>query len=147
MKSIMGKYKDDEPDGLWRQWNGDGQQSLEKTFDADAAAEANNDSSIDLFGGEDADVGESIEFESAEDGSIESMLDRGEGSRDLEPDSHEDEKRSSNGTDMLEDISPAEMESEELPLPNAAAREDSSARFKEPKQTTEEEDQFFRISF
>jgi len=56
MKSIMGQYKDDQADGLWRQWDEDGTQTREKDFDAAAEAEA----SIDLFGQEDEGVGESI---------------------------------------------------------------------------------------
>jgi len=86
MKSIMGHYKQDEADGVWRQWDQDGQQTREKTFDAEAAAQAREESSIDLFAGEDSDAGESIDLELAEDGAMASMLDEGE----EEPDSDED---------------------------------------------------------
>ena len=57
--------------------------------------------------------------------------------------------RGSQGTDSLEDMSPAEMESEELPSPGAAAEDDSSAiRLQVPGQATEEDaDEFFQISF
>ena len=145
MKSIMGHYKQDEADGVWRQWDQDGQQTREKTFDADAALQDFEESSIDLFAGEDSDDDESIDLELAEDGAMESMLDDGE----EETDSDEDSKRSSQGTDSLEDISPAEMEGEELPLPGAGADDDSSAvRLHGPGQATEEDaDEFFQISF
>ena len=145
MKSIMGHYKQDEADGVWRQWDPDGKQTREKTFDGEAAAQAREESSIDLFAGEDSDAGESIDLELAEDGAMASMLDEGE----EEPDSDQDSERSSQGTDSLEDISPAEMESEELPSPGAGADEDSSViRLQGPGQTTEEEvEEFFQISF
>lgn len=123
MKSIMGQYKEDEPDGLWRQWDENGQQTREKTFDADAEAQAREERSIDLFAGEDTDVGKSIEFEMADDGSMNSTLDDG----DTESDSNDDGESSSRGTDSLEDISPAEMEGEELPSPANSADEGSSA--------------------
>jgi antitoxin component YwqK of YwqJK toxin-antitoxin module len=141
MKSIMGQYKEDEADGLWRQWDQDGQQTREKTFDAAAAAQARGQSSIDLFAGEDA--GEAIDFEMAEDGSVQSMIDEGDAESD------ENSKRGSQGTDSLEDISPAEMEGEELPSPGSSADEGSSAiRLQGPGQATEEETgQFFQISF
>ena len=145
MKSIMGQYKEDEADGMWRQWDQDGKQTREKTFDAAATAQAREDSSIDLFAGEDTDIGESIDFEMAEDGSMKSMLDDG----DADSDSNEEKMRGSQGTDSLEDISPAEMESEELPSPDAAAEDDTSAiRLQVPGQATEEDaDEFFQISF
>ena len=145
MKSIMGHYKQDEADGVWRQWDQDGQQTREKTFDAEAALQDLEESSIDLFAGEDSDAGESIDLELAEDGAMASMLDDGE----EEPDADEDSKRSSQGTDSLEDISPVEMEGEELPLPGAGADDDSSAiRLRGPGQPTEEDaEEFFQISF
>ena len=148
MKSIMGHYRQDQADGVWRQWDQDGQQTREKTFDADDALQDLEESSIDLFAGEDDDAGESIDLEVVEDGSIGSMLDEG----DAESDANEDTERSLQGTDSLEDISPAEMEGEELPLPGAAsaeAEENSSAvRLHGPGQAREEEvDEFFQISF
>lgn len=141
MKSIMGQYKDDQADGLWRQWDEDGTQTREKDFDAAAEAEA----SIDLFGQEDEGVGESINIDWAEDGSMKSMLSEGdEGSS-----ANEDQERGSLGTETLEDILPAEMEGEELPSPDAANGDDSSVlRLKGPGQPTEEQvDQFFQTGF
>ena len=76
---------------------------------------------------------------------MESMLDDG----GEESDSNEDSERSLQGTESLEDISPAEMEGEELPSPNAEVEDSSSAvRLHGPGQATEEEvDEFFQISF
>jgi len=141
MKSIMGQYKDDHADGLWRQWDEDGVRTREKNFDAEAAAEA----SIDLFGGKDTDVGESIDLESAEDGSMQSMLN----DRDVDADLDEDGSQDSKGTESLEDISPAEMEGEELPSPGADRSDDSSVlRLQGPRQPTDEQvDLFFQIGF
>jgi antitoxin component YwqK of YwqJK toxin-antitoxin module len=138
MKSIVGQYKDDQPDGLWRQWDENGVQTREKTFDADAA-------SIDLFGAEDADVGESIDFDSGEDGSMQSMLD----DNDATSESNEDRERGSKGTESLEDISPVEMEGEKLPSPADAKGDDSSVlRLQGPLQTTDQQaDKFFQIGF
>lgn len=141
MKSIMGQYKQDEADGLWRQWDQDGTQTREKTFDADAAVE----SSIDLFANEDADSGKPIDYEMAEDGSMKSMLDVG----DIESGSKGDSDSSSQGTDSLEDISPAEMDSEELPSPADSTDEGSSAiRLNGSGHITDEQvDRFFQTSF
>jgi len=152
MKSIMGQYKEDEPDGVWRQWDLDGKLTREKTFDGDAAAESSlddgsDDSSIDLFGNEAADAGESIGLEFAEDGSMDEMLDRGDSKSDSNKSS--EPNPDPKGTDSLEDISPAEIESEELPSRGASTDEDSSAiRLQGPRQTTDEEvDRFFQISY
>jgi len=121
MKSIMGQYKEDDADGLWRQWDQDGKQTREKTFDAAVEALAREESSINLFSREDTD--ESTDYEMAEDGSMKSMIDDG----DTDPKPDEEGERSLQGTDALEDISPAEMEGEELPSPSSSADEDSSA--------------------
>ncbi len=141
MKSIMGQYKEDQADGLWRQWDENGTQTREKTFDADAETE----SSIDLFGREDDELGESINIESAEEGSMESMLDNGDDGLD----STEDRDRGPQGTESLEDISPAEMEGEELPSPDATEGDDSSVlRLQLPGQPTDDQaEEFFQIGF
>ena len=151
MKSIVGQYKDDDADGVWRQWDPGGTQTREKTFDA--VAEAREKNSMGLFAGE--DVGESIDFKMAEDGSMESMIDGRDNDigdndgGDAESDSKSHSKRDSEGTESLEDISPAEMEGEELPSPATSEDEGSAAiRLQESEKSTEEDaDQFFQINF
>ena len=145
MKSIMGQYKQEFADGLWRQWDQDGRQTREKTFDAVAQAKADAETSIDLFAQEDADINQSTDFEMTEDENVKSMLQDG----DADLDSNYDGESGSQGTDSLENISPAEIEGEELPSPESSGVGDTSANSLQPaRQTTQEDvDQFFQISF
>ncbi len=159
MKSIMGQYKNDEPDGEWREWDEDGKQVREKTFDADAE-KGFDDDSVSLFR-DDVDRGESIDIQSSddavtdatdggEDGSMESMInDNSDPAPDPAPDSNQDRESGSGGTESLEDISPAEMEGEELPSPGASADDDSSASQlqRSGKSADDDVDRFFQIGF
>ena len=143
MKSTVGRYDSDQPEGIWRQWNKNGQQVREKDFDADIDLENSAlenapqetdphsdglDSRGDLTSDSDS-VQDDLQKNSANDqpqpagssqhGTLDAMRYR------TDPPPAEGTNAPSS-TETLEEIPPVEFEGEEFPTPKSSANENHS---------------------
>ena len=165
VKSIVGQYEDDKPAGKWQWWDRDGQRANDETFDPNAIddtspdlksvneteADESDDEIDSLFGSAgDPDDADGIDFGADDtdntDGTGEADdTDDQEQSIQIEIDESDSSTTQTSETSELEDISPEEIEGEELPEPESSSEDEAS---NSPASKLESlEDRFFKTSF
>ena len=167
MKSTVGSYDSDQPAGIWRQWDKNGQQAREKDFDAEIDLEdlslenatqetdpqpdgldRRGDLTSDSNAAQDDPQKDSTDqalpqpSASSQDGTLDAMR------RQTEPTPAEGTDAPSS-TETLEEIPPVEFEGEEFPTPKNSANENHSAGNVEKPVFSEQSkrDQFFQTGY
>ena len=145
VKSIVGQYENDKPAGKWQWWDRDGQLANSETFDPNEI----NDASPDLMSVNETDIETDSLFDSAGDPDDADGIDFGvdDEAKSIQIEIEESDSTTTpmSETSELEDISPEEIQGEELPEPESGS--DDGAATSPASQLESLEDRFFKTSF